>query len=132
MPPAVGDVFHLRCQTCRPPKFKFFVVALADPLRFFLINSRATDFQKADVERMRALAEVLAEEHRFLHHDSLVGCNELFSEYSETELVDAVANDPLCCLGSLSPNARAAVFSALQGNKFIPRKYLSALLVAWA
>lgn len=131
MPIAIGDVFLLRCNTCREPKPKFFVVALLEPFRCFLINSAPTAFQASRPEQMLALAPILANQHPFLSYNSYVGCNELFAEYSQADIEAAEASDPSVRLGSLHPHARAAVAAALTGNRFLPKLYLAKLQNSW-
>lgn len=128
---AVGDVFHLRCNLCNPPKNKFFVVALHDPLKMFLINSDATDFQKSSPAIMAAQARIFASEHTFLEYDSLIGCDHLTHEYRLDQLRDLVLRNPTIRIGHLSDRAKEAVGQALKGNELIPRKYLRALGPCW-
>lgn len=110
---------------------KFFVVASVAPMRQFVINSEATEFQQARPHLMAALAPILEVEHAFLRHDSLVGCNEVFGEYSEDELRAAVQADPSCAKGELSDNAREAVRAALTGNSLLKRGLAAELILAW-
>lgn len=129
---AVGDVIFLRCKNCNPPKDKFFVVALVEPLKLFLINSEMTDFQKASPDHVIAQAHVLVAEHAFLEYDSLVGCDWLSHEYSDEDLKRALAsNNRYRVIGTLSPRARQAVAAALQGNVHIPGKWLKQLKEHW-
>ena len=131
MPIAVGQVYRLMCQTCTKPKVKYFVIALTAPCVCFVINSTPTAFQLGQPVQMAALAPVLRAENRFLHHDSYVACNQLFAEYDEQAILNAVAADPNVYLGQLGPNAYAAVVAALTGNRLIPRGRLALITAAW-
>jgi hypothetical protein len=128
----IGQVFRLYCQTCAKPKVKFFVVALLQPLRCFVINSRATDFQEANAAAAATLAPIRLVEHAFLSWDSFVACDVLFSEYSEQTILDHYARTPAVYVGDLSLGARASVRAALQDNKLLPVLRVKALAGAWA
>lgn len=128
---ANGDVFHLRCKLCNPPKNKFFVVALVDPLKLFLINSDATDFQKGVPAIMATQAQIFVSEHAFLKYDSLISCDQVSHEYSRDQLQDLIMRDATIRLGHLSDRAKEAVGRALKGNEMLPRKYLNALALCW-
>ncbi|MBA0101252.1 hypothetical protein WH218_19660 [Stenotrophomonas indicatrix] len=132
MAAAVGDVFFLRCTLCNPPKDKFFVVALAEPLKLFLINSEMTEFQRARPDRAMAQAEIAAAEHDFLEYDSIIGCDWLSHEYGQDTLERALANDKRYrCIGRLSDAARRSVAAALRDNVHIPGKWLKLLKQHW-
>lgn len=129
---AVGDVIFLRCKNCNPPKDKFFVVALVEPLKLFLINSEMTAFQKASPDHVIAQAHVSVAEHDFLEYDSLIGCDWLSHEYSDADLERALTtNNRYKVIGALSPRARQAVAAALQGNVHIPGRWLKQLKECW-
>lgn len=131
MPIAVGQVFRLTCNTCTPPKLKYFVIAMVEPLRCFLINSRPTQFQASTPERLGSLAPILRAQHQFLGHDSYVACTDLFAEYTVEEIEAAVDADGSVFLGELSAEGRAAVARALSNNRMLPRRHLPALQAAW-
>ncbi|MEN5374307.1 hypothetical protein [Stenotrophomonas hibiscicola] len=129
---AVGDVYFLRCKNCNPPKDKFFVVALAEPLKLFLINSEMTDFQRVRREHVVAQAHIAVAEHGFLEYDSLIGCDWLSHEYSSEDLERVLAIDERYrYVGSLSMAARQAVAAALQGNVHIAGKWLKQIKEHW-
>lgn len=127
----IGQVFRLHCQTCHTPKPKFFVVALVDPLRFFLINSNPTLLQKSKPELMHALALVHTVQQKFLHHDSYVACDMLFAEYDLEQLEAEVTAHPECQVGCLHTAGRKAVARAVRGNRQLPSKYREPLERAW-
>jgi len=128
----VGDVFFLRCTLCNPPKNKFFVVALAAPLKFFLINSALTQYQQQRRDHVAAQARIFAAEHEFLDHDSFVGCDWLSHEYDLDALISSVeASARYRKVGVLTDNARMSVAAALVGNVHISRKYLRPLIEQW-
>lgn len=128
----VGDVFFLRCLLCNPPKDKFFVVALADPLKLFLISSEMTEFQRTRPEHVAALATIEVAEHDFLEHDSLIGCDWLSHEYDSDALERALGKDERYRLvGHLSDAARQSVATALHGNVHISGKWLKLLKERW-
>ncbi|WP_019304065.1 hypothetical protein [Xanthomonas oryzae] len=129
---AVGEVYFLRCKLCNPPKDKFFVVAMLDPLKLFLINSEMTEFQQARPEFVVAQAPVLASQHGFLTHDSYIGCDWLHHEYDGPELAKVVAQrGKYRLVGQLSAPARQAVANALVGNVHIKNKFLRVLQGLW-
>lgn len=129
----VGDVFHLYCQTCVTPKWKFFVVALVEPFLCFVINSKPTRFQQRRPDLLRCLAPISVTDEAYLTHDSFIACNELFSEHTLEELMAKVrdANDRSRRLGALSQSSRDQVARALVGNRFLKRKYLRLLEKEW-
>src|SRR5690606_9607979 len=114
---ATGQVFSLYCSLCTPQKQKLFVVALLDPFRCFLINSRPSPFQGSSPKQMACLAMILQCEHAFLVKDSLVACTEISAEHSELSISNAIAASSSCYKGVLSANARTAVARALRDNR---------------
>lgn len=62
---------------------------------------------------MACLAPVLASEHEFLDHDSFVGCNAVFREYSAAEIQEAHQRNKRVHCGELSAAARLAVRHAV-------------------
>lgn len=128
----IGDVLYLRCALCDPPKMKFFLVVLADPLKMFVINSRANDFQLRNPDIMAALVPMYVSEHPFLDHDSLIGCHQLWHEYNMADLAQHLLRNPRAYRGHLSTRAKSMVADALRGNEYIPTKWLRQLLVHWA
>lgn len=127
----VGDVFYLRCTHCNPPKPKFFVVAQVDPMiRMFLINSEISDYEKSKPALVAAKANILAAEHAFLKHDSVISCDHISHEYSQT-IRSVLAYEPRVFVGVLSAAARNAVAEALRQNELLPRKYLRDLRALW-
>lgn len=128
----LGDVFHLRCTLCNPPKPKFFVVAQVEPLRMFLINSKLTHFVASSPHRTAAHARIFAAEHvGFLKHDSYVACDAVSHEYSLEQLQQLMANDSSIHRGTLSIQARSAVAIALANCRTMARKYLNELRPFW-
>ncbi len=128
---ALGDVYKLKCQTCMPPKMKFFVAALVDPLRFFLINSHPTGLQQSKPDLMSALARIHAVQHNFLSYDSYVACDMLIAEYDIEQLNAEIARCPACHVGCLHKAGRKAVARAVRNNRQLPTKYRPLLENAW-
>lgn len=129
---SVGDVYHLRCTLCNPPKPKFFVVAHVDPLRMFLINSNLSDFVRGSPEHVAAMALIRVQQHpEFLVHDSYIACDHLSHEYSSELLILKMGLSPEVRVGHLHPDAKAAVREALRGNALLAGKYLKQLRVTW-
>lgn len=128
---SIGDVFLLRCTHCNPPKMKYYVVVHVDPLKMFIINSTANDFQQNTPSIIAALAPMFASEHPFLKHDSLIGCHHLSHEYSLAALQELLARNPKIFLGQLSSRAKAAVSRALRGNEHLPQKWLRQIRIFW-
>lgn len=126
-----GQVFRLHCQTCATPKMKYFVVAMLNPFRCFVINSKPTALQLSRPDMMNALARIMEVQHRFLHHDSYVGCGDLFAEHSEAEVLAEYARNPSCYIGDLHGAARKAVARSLDGNRLLPVKYIAKMLQDW-
>lgn len=119
------------CNTCTPRKQKYFVVALVEPLKFFLINSRPTPFQLARPDFMRALAPIYSRSDPFLDHDSYVACNTLLGEYTPEEVEAEFELNDRIFKGDLSPQGCCEVRAALVDNKHLPRKYRPLLHTAW-
>jgi len=126
-----GDVFLLQCTLCNPPKPKYFVVAQADPLRLFLINSELTSFALGKPAIVAASPMIRAATNPFLVYDSYVACDHLSHEYSLEALAMLLDREPVRRKGHLCPAAKAAVAAALRMNELIPRKYLKDLRPIW-
>lgn len=98
----------------------------------FLINSEITEFQKRNQEILAIQVRIRAQEHAFLEHDSVIGCDHLSHEYNLERLQEIVAKEPQRILGTLSKPAKAAVREALRINELIPFKYLRGMRESWA
>lgn len=127
---AVGQVFRLQCQTCNPPKLKYFVVACVDPFLCFLINSQATAFQQSNPTLMAALAPLAANDHPFLTHDSLLGCNMVFGEYTADEVLAIFGKDSSIYLGDIHQNAVAGIKNAI-ANPNLSAVKRNLILASW-
>lgn len=128
----IGDVFFLRCKNCDPPKDKFFVIAQVDPLITFLINSNRTSFAETREPYRKATPVIYAAQHvEFLQHDSVVGCDQLWFEYSHEELLRRIRNEPGVRVGRLHVGAVRAVCHALEGNLLLKKKHLNQLVPSW-
>src|SRR5690349_9751057 len=103
---AVGQVFWLRCQTCKTPKPKLHIIAMVDPMLCFLINSVRTEFQLAREPHIAATPPIFQADHSFLDHDSYIGCNELFAEHTADSILSVMARNPRTYVGELHENAR--------------------------
>lgn len=128
---SLGDVLHLRCNLCNPPKNKFFVVVLVDPLKTFLINSRLTDFQIASPAHQAAMARIRATQHDFLDYDSVIACDHLSHEYDHETVERLLLEEPRRFVGQLHADARVAIAEALHHNKLLAGKYLKRLKEVW-
>lgn len=127
-----GSVFHVWCQICRPQKWKFFVVAYVDPaVRYFIINSAPAAFQRNSPTLLRHQAELLAAEHGFLHHDSVLNCSEVFGGPTASDLEDMYSNDEAVLLGRLSPSAMQQVRGIVEGSELLSPKEIAAVLACW-
>ena len=130
---APGQVFKLFCGTCKTPKPKFFVVALVEPkLYCFVINSKMSELQKADQALAWEAVPLLKAKHGFLSHDSYLGCNQLFVEYTAKSLQLSVDADPKLYVGDLHEDAIAEALHRFESNISLPMKRVRELKMAWA
>ncbi|MCC4587069.1 hypothetical protein LL962_08135 [Xanthomonas sp. NCPPB 1067] len=128
----VGSVFHIWCSFCRPPKWKFFVVATMQPeLRYFVINSNPASFQRIDDVLMGHQVQLLQGEHYFLRRDSVLDCSELVGGPTASDLEDRYAQDARVLLGRLSTPARRAVRAVTKDSVLLSGKEVVAIQGAW-
>lgn len=128
----VGQVLHLWCAACRPPKFKFFIVALIVPrVRYFLINSNASPLQAITPELASGLVQLRQNEHAFLHHDSLMDCTQLMGGPTASDLEDLYQKSPDILKGNIAIGARRAGRHVIQSSALLSQAEISALLSIW-
>lgn len=129
---SLGDVLHLQCTLCDPPKPKFFVVAQVQPLRMFLINSNLTEFQKRSNDHLAVCPGLLADDHpQFLTHDSFLCCDHLSHEYNYEQVAQKLQKQPEVLIGHLHADAKAALCAALDNNRLLAGKHLRELRPLW-
>jgi hypothetical protein len=129
---APGQVFKLYCATCVKQKNKFFVVALVEPiLRCFLINSKMTALQIERDDLAFECIELSRAKHPFLDHDSYLGCNQLFAEYTAKTLCQIVDGSPDRFVGCLDRDVMDEALSRFPENISLPQKRIRELMEAW-
>ncbi|GAA0700519.1 hypothetical protein ISN75_22735 [Dyella marensis] len=127
-----GQVFKLYCATCVKQKNKFFVAALIEPvLRCFLINSKMTELQIAKDDLAFECIELSKDKHPFLDHDSYLGCNQLFVEYTAKALCQIVHGSPGRFVGCLDRGVMDEALSRFPKNISLPQKRIRELIEAW-
>ena len=100
---------------------KYVVIVLIDtsPMRFY-INSEITDWITARPGLWACEANISAEEHPVLTHDSYVDCQEVY-RFQPRELT--ARKD------KISANAKRAIVNAVRDCPKLERKYKEAILV---
>ena len=104
----VGSVLYLPFYTTTPPKPKHAIVVANDPrYRFFLINTAPNDFQAKRPKVMAGIVEIYKSNDTYLHHDSVVDCNE-WQGYPDN-VDELIAKEPHRYKGAISRQARRAI-----------------------
>ena len=128
----VGQVFHLHCVACRPPKPKFHVLARIEPVpTFFLINSHPTAYQLARPHLMSSILKVMPTELTFLSHESWLDCTMVMSGYTAQDLETHVLNGNREYLGRMPAAQRRIVRAIINASKLLPRADKAAMLALW-
>lgn len=128
----VGQVFHLQCVACNPPKPKFHVLARIDPTpTFFLINSHPTPFQQARPHLMSSMFQVTPSELTFLTHDSWLDCTILMGGHTAQALETHVLKNSRDYLGRLPVAQRRIVRAIVGASKLLPRGDITAMMALW-
>lgn len=127
-----GDVFHLWCAHCKPPKLKFYVVAAIEPqLRYFLINSQPAPFQLKKPILMGHQVAIREADHGFLNHDSVIDCTEVYGGPSASDLEDIWTKDHRVHIGRIETSARRAVRHVVQHSVLLSPNEMAAILRIW-
>ena len=127
-----GSVFHIWCAFCKPPKWKFFVVAYAEPtLRYFIINSNPAAFQRNSRTLLAHQAQLSLTDHSFLKRDSVMDCSEILGGPSASDLEDMYAKDDRVLLGRICTDARRNVRRIVGESELLSAKEIAAILEAW-
>ena len=128
----VGQVFRLWCAICRPPKFKFFVVALVEPRpRYFLINSNAAPFQLAQPALAVHQLPANAGENSFLHHDSILDTSQLLGGHTASDLEDLYQKDSNVLLGVVCAKLRRHARHVIENSEVLSKREIDSLLSVW-
>lgn len=128
----VGQVYHLWCRACNPPKWKLHVLASIEPIpRFFLINSEPSAFQVKRAHLMASILELSGDSCGFLAHDSVLDCNELLGGYTAQELEDAANARPSAGRGRLDTSIRRAVRAIIANSRVLSQADKAMLLQLW-
>jgi hypothetical protein len=118
----VWRIYHVDpCQYTNPePKPKFIIIACVDVRAWgFLINTNIDKWIKINPGRLACQAEILAEEHPCLDHDSWVDCTALFA-FDEPELNQKRE--------LVSPTAKQDILTAVANSKTLPIKLKKRIL----
>lgn len=127
-----GSVFHIWCPSCKPPKWKFYVVASINPqVRYFLINTRPAAFQLADVQLAAHQVEMLEKDHGFLNHDSVIDCSQLIGGPTASELEDLHTQNEGVLLGRVITSTRRSVRHIVKESDLLSTKDIAAILAIW-
>jgi len=130
--PQAGDVFHIWCAHCVPPKWKYHVIASVQPrLRYFLINSRPAAFQRGNPALMAHQVDLREVDYRFLGHDSVLDCSQLGGGPTASELEDILLKDPRAHLGRIEVSTRRVVRHIVQHSDLLASKEIAAVLAIW-
>lgn len=129
---SAGDVYHLWCNVCTPQKYKFFVVAYTEPkIRYFLINSKPTEFQLARPHLMESMVVLPASAHSFLKYDSYMNCTEVLGGATREEVQQACSTDPRAYLGRIAEPQKQVVKQLMVNSRLLTGKEKQAILAAW-
>lgn len=127
-----GEVYHLWCGQCCEAKYKFFVVAYAEPkLRYFLINSHPAKFQRERQELLAHQIVLAAQDHSFLKHDSVLDCSEVLGGDSLEELSAKYDANHKVYIGQIAPGPRAKLKTIVAGSKVLSQREKDAILSVW-
>ncbi|HEX7802305.1 MAG TPA: hypothetical protein VF471_06065 [Pseudoxanthomonas sp.] len=97
-----------------------------------MINTELTRFQASSPAHVEFNPILRAAEHKFLDHDSYIGCDHISHEHTLASVTKEMQRDPTCLLGHLSDNAKASIKAALcRTNPHLAGKHLSALRPLW-
>lgn len=116
-----GRVLHIVCPFTTPPKPKFVVVAVEDPLVLLLVNSQVHPYIAVRPYLSVCQVTVTALEHTFLEHDSYLDCSQPISSMSREAVIVQLVADPARIKGELSPATRAAAADAIGRAVTIPQ-----------
>lgn len=118
----VGNVLHLHCEHCTPPKLKYFIVVTTDPAPILLfINSELNNYVSNNVHLHPCHISIKEYEHVFLHHDSWVNCCEPCLAYSIDSIERDLKYGGRYC-GSLSTDGIASIIMGIKNSPVIKRK----------
>lgn len=128
-----GTVLHLWCAFCRPPKWKFHVVAYTVPtVRYLLINSHIPPLLRADPELVTHQVELRQTDNLgFLSHDSVIDCSMVMGGPTMSELEDLYAKDPGILRGRVSTPGRRAVRAVVKGSDLLNGYEIKAICAIW-
>lgn len=127
-----GDVFHLWCTVCRPPKFKFYVVAYTEPrVRYMLINSAPAPFQREKDELMQHQLVIRVQDHPFLQYDSYLDCSGIIGGPTLDELAVECQGNPRTRIGALALAPRAQLREIVVDSRVLTGRDKRLLLESW-
>jgi hypothetical protein len=115
------QVYHIiNCRHSTPPKNKYVVIACEDgDWHGFFINSQINQFVHRRPRLLPCVAQIFADDHHFLRHDSYVNCKDIY-EFVPSELTDLK--------GVLSPIAIQDVQNAVRLCPVLRPHYKSLIL----
>lgn len=129
---AAGQVFHLWCRSCVPPKWKFYVLAHLNPRpRYFLINSNPAPFQQANPQLMTHQIRLAQVQHPFLRRDSVLDCSQVVGGYTASELEDAYNADPGMLIGTVDVTPRTTARSIIANSEILTGREIADILAEW-
>ena len=113
-----GQVLYLFSTFTDPPKDKYLVLVHQDaqPL-LFVINSRVSEFIRAQPDLLQSQIPLKVSDYAFLDHDSFLNCGEVIIEFDEAGIRQQVEEQVGRLRGELNATTKADIIRVVKVAK---------------
>ena len=118
----VGDILLMHCGICKPPKNKYFIVAVIEPEPVLLfVNSELNNYVRNNSHLYPCHISIKNTEEDFLSHDSWVNCCEAFHDFNIDDIERDLKYGGKHC-GSLTQMGISHIIDGITKSPVMKRK----------
>ena len=89
----------------------------------FLINSNISTYIRSKPDLSNCQVKLEVGKNSFLDHDSYLDCSNVFDNFSDKDILDAIASSPDAVQGELSKKTTRLILKVVKGAKSISPRH---------
>ena len=122
-----GAVLYLWCEFTEPAKEKYVVIACAEPLLLFVVNSCMSFLTENRPYLRKCQIGVNACDYKFLQHNSFIDCSEVIASVELDELTDQLVDQTSRIKGILERSTIEQIIDAVRNAETISNAHKAAI-----
>ncbi len=122
-----GTVLYLWCEFTEPAKEKYVVIACAEPLLLFVVNSSMSFLTENRPYLRKCQVGVNACDYKFLQHNSFIDCSEVIASVELDEITDQLVDQTSRVKGVLEGSTIQHIIDVVRDAETISNAHKTAI-----